>query len=103
MNDIEAITSLHLRNEAQFFTFQLEKDGDLYAINIFKIKEIIKYNNEFIDIISDTPFVEGLIVVRDYNIPVVDMRKWFYYRGLDINLDKFAIPSDNKIVSRHYI
>ncbi len=98
MNDIEAITSLHLRNEAQFFTFQLEKDGDLYAINIFKIKEIIKYNHEFIDIISDTPFVEGLIVVRDYNIPVIDMRKWFYYRGVNVNLDKFAIPSDDKII-----
>ena len=98
MNDIDAITSLHLRNEAQFFTFQLEKNGDLYAINIFKIKEIIKYNHEFIDIISDTPFVEGLIVVRDYNIPVVDMRKWFYYRGVNVNLDKFAIPSDDKII-----
>ena len=64
MNDIDAITSLHLRNEAQFFTFQLEKDGDLYAINIFKVKEIIKYQNEFIDIMSDAPFVDGLIIVR---------------------------------------
>jgi len=98
MNDIDAITTLHLRNEAQFFTFQLEKDGDLYAINIFKIKEIIKYHNEFVDIISDVPFVEGLITMRNYNIPVIDMRKWFFYREMNINLDKFAIPSDDKII-----
>jgi len=99
MNEIDAITTLHLRNEAQFFTFSLEKDGDLYAINIFKIKEIIKYNNEFIDIISDVPFVEGLIVVRDYNIPVIDMRKWFHYReNLNINLDNYAVENKDKII-----
>jgi two-component system chemotaxis response regulator CheV len=98
MNDIDTITSLHLRNEAQFFTFNLEEDGDLYAINIFKIKEIIKYNEPFVDIMADVPFVEGLIRVRNYNIPVVDMRKWFYYRGVNINLDNYAIPSDDKII-----
>jgi len=99
MNKVDAVTTLHLRNEAQFFTFQLEKDGDLYAINIFKIKEIVKYNHELIDIMSDVPFVEGLIVVRDYNIPVIDMRKWFYYReGVNINLDNYGIPSDDKII-----
>ena len=99
LNKIDAMTTLHLRNEAQFFTFDLEKDGDLYAINIFKIKEIIKYNNEFVDIMSDVGFVEGLIVIRDINIPVVDMRKWFYYReGLNLDLDKYEIPSNDKII-----
>jgi two-component system chemotaxis response regulator CheV len=98
MSDIDAITTLHLRNEAQFFTFNLEKDGDLYAINIFKIKEIIKYNEPFIDIMADVPFVEGLIVVRDYNIPVVDMRKWFYYRGVNVDLDAYKVPTDDKII-----
>ena len=98
MNDIDTITSLHLRNEAQFFTFQLEEGGDLYAINIFKIKEIIKYNQQFIDIMSNVPFVEGIIVVRDYNIPVVDMRKWFFYRGVDINLENYKIDSDDKVI-----
>ena len=98
MNEVDAITSLHLRNEAQFFTFQLEKDGDLFAINIFKIKEIIKYNEQFIDIMSDVPFVEGMIVVRDYNIPVVDMRKWFFYRGLGVNLDNYGIQTDERVV-----
>jgi len=98
MNKVDAVTTLHLRNEAQFFTFNLQKNGDLYAINIFKIKEIIKYPNEFIDIISDVPFVEGLITVRDYNIPIIDMRKWFFYRGLNTNLDKFSIPSNDKII-----
>jgi two-component system chemotaxis response regulator CheV len=99
MNEIDAITTLHLRNEAQFFTFNLVENGDLYAINIFKIKEIIKYNNEFIDIISDVPFVEGLIVVRDYNIPVIDMRKWFHYReGLNLNLDNYEIDNKDKVI-----
>ncbi len=98
MNDIDAITSLHLRNEAQFFTFQLEKDGNLYAINIFKVKEIIKYQNEFIDIMSDAPFVDGLIVVRDFNIPVVDMKKWFSYKGENSIKNLKGIESLDKII-----
>ena len=98
MNDVDAITTLHLRNEAQFFTFQLEEDGDLYAINIFKIKEIIKYNEQIIDIMSSVPFVEGMIVVRDYNIPIVDMRKWFFYRGVNVKLDNCGVESNDKVI-----
>jgi len=98
MNKVDEVTTLHLRNEAQFFTFNLEENGDLYAINIFKIKEVVKYNEEFIDIMSEVHFVEGLIVVRDFNIPVIDMRKWFAYRGINVNLDEYAIPSKDKII-----
>jgi two-component system chemotaxis response regulator CheV len=98
LNKVDEVTSLHLRNEAQFFTFQLEKDGNLYAINIFKIKEIIKYKEEFIDIMSSVPFVEGLITVRDFNIPIIDMKKWFNYTGMNTNLDKYAVDSEDKII-----
>lgn len=98
MNKVDEVTSLHLRNEAQFFTFQLEKDGNLYAINIFKIKEIIKYKEEFIDIMSGIPFVEGLITVRDFNIPIIDMKKWFNYKGINTNLDKYGVKSEDKII-----
>jgi len=98
INKIDEVTSLHLRNEAQFFTFQLEKDGDLYAINIFKIKEIIKYNANFIDIMSEVPFIEGLITIRNFNIPVIDMKKWFSYRGVNTNLDNYAIEGDDKVI-----
>jgi len=98
MNKVDEITSLHLRNEAQFFTFELEENGDLYAINIFKIKEIIKYQKEFIDILTDVPFVDGMITVRDFNIPVIDLRKWFYYRGVKVDLSKYEIQNDSKII-----
>jgi two-component system chemotaxis response regulator CheV len=98
LNKVDEVTSLHLRNEAQFFTFQLEKDGNLYAINIFKIKEIIKYKEEFIDIMSSVPFVEGLITVRNFNIPVIDMKKWFHYKGINTNLDKYGVKSEDKII-----
>jgi two-component system chemotaxis response regulator CheV len=98
MNKVDEVTSLHLRNEAQFFTFRLEKEGDLYALNIFKIKEIIKYKEEFIDIMTGIPFVEGMILIRNFNIPVIDMKKWFHYKGVNTNLDKYSIESDDKII-----
>jgi len=98
MNKVDEVTTLHLRNEAQFFTFQLKENGDLYAINIFKIKEIIQYKEEFVDIMSGVPFLEGLITIRNFNVPVVDMRKWFHYNGLNVNLDKYGVESDNKVI-----
>ncbi len=100
MQNIDSITTSHLRNEAQFLVFHLEKDGDLFAINIFKVKEIIKYNDKITDMIQDSKgFMEGVVSVREFNIPVIDLRKWFYAKSnLNINLANYAVESDSYIV-----
>ena len=43
---IDQITSLHKNNELQLLCFKLDKDGDLYATNVFKIREVIKYDGD---------------------------------------------------------
>jgi len=98
--DVNNITTLHLRNEAQFLTFHLEKDGDLFAINIFKVKEIIKYKEKITDMIQDSKgFVEGMATIREFNIPIVDLRKWFHSKGSSkFNLENYAIESDDYII-----
>ncbi len=98
MNQIEAITSLHLRNEVQFFTFSLEENGDVYAMNIFKIKEILKYQGKVVEIGSEIPFIEGIINVRNITIPVVDLRKWFFYDGTNKDLSEYGIKSKDYLV-----
>ena len=98
MNKVDEVTSLHLRNEAQFFTFRLKENGNLYAVNIFKLKEIVMYKKPFIDILTDVPFVEGMITIRDLNIPVIDMKKWFAYSGVNVDLSKYGVESENRII-----
>ncbi len=77
---IDQITSLHKNNELQLLCFKLDKDGDLYATNVFKIREVIKYEGYITKISYDkSSLLEGLITIRDLTIPLVDMKKWFYY------------------------
>ncbi|TLD96548.1 chemotaxis signal transduction protein CheV [Helicobacter jaachi] len=83
-NSIDKTTSLHLNNEVQFlcFTLEEEKDGvsQLYAMNVFKIREIIYYDNELTQTAGDNSgIVLGYLTVRDETIPLVDMRRWLYY------------------------
>ncbi|MCI6216962.1 MAG: chemotaxis protein [Helicobacter sp.] len=80
MSQIDQVTSLHKNNELQLLCFRLEKGKDLYAVNVFKIREVIKYSGS-LTIVSHEPnsMVEGLIAIREMTIPLIDMRKWFFY------------------------
>lgn len=97
MSNIDQVTSLHKNNELQLLCFRLEKDKDLYAVNVFKIREVVKYNGT-ITIVSHEPnsLVEGLITIRELTIPLVDMRKWFFYDPAMPNKDlrKFGVPRE---------
>ncbi len=80
MSNIDQVTNLHKNNELQLLCFRLEKGRDLYAVNVFKIREVVKYNGT-ITIVGHEPnsLVEGLITIRELTIPLIDMRKWFFY------------------------
>lgn len=78
--NVDKITNLHKNNELQLLCFRIEKGKDLYAVNVFKIREVVKYRG-VITIVSHEPssLVEGLITIRELTIPLIDMRKWFFY------------------------
>ncbi|MGP1580402.1 MAG: chemotaxis protein CheW [Wolinella sp.] len=77
---IDQVTNLHRNNELQLLCFRLEKDKDLYAVNVFKIREVVKYRGN-ITIVSHegSSLVEGLITIRELTIPLIDLKKWFHY------------------------
>ncbi|WP_120944881.1 MULTISPECIES: chemotaxis protein [Helicobacter] len=77
---IDQVTNLHRNNELQLLCFRLGKNKDLYAVNVFKIREVVKYDGT-LTMISHEPnsLVEGLIIIRELTIPLIDMKKWFYY------------------------
>lgn len=80
MSKIDQVTSLHKNNELQLLCFRLEKGRDLYAVNVFKIREVIKYSGSLTIVSHEAnSLVEGLITIREMTIPLIDMRKWFFY------------------------
>lgn len=77
---VDQVTSLHKNNELQLLCFRLEEGKDLYAVNVFKIREVVKYNGPLNTVsFEDNALVEGLITIRSMTLPLVDMRKWFHY------------------------
>lgn len=85
---VDQVTSLHKNNELQLLCFRLEEEGDLYAVNVFKIREVVKYDGQ-LSIVSyeKHALVEGLITIRGMTLPLVDMKKWFHYDPKDPKRD----------------
>lgn len=105
IENIDKTTTLHLKNEAQFLCFTLEEEQEgltqLYAMNVFKVREIIYYNDALTETEGDNAGVLlGFLTVRDETIPLVDMRRWLYFNPSDPhkNLKDYSIQSDKCLV-----
>lgn len=97
MSNIDQVTSLHKNNELQLLCFRLEKNKDLYAVNVFKIREVVKYAGVLTVVSHEkNSLVEGLITIRELTIPLIDMRKWFFYDSSLPNKDlhNFKVQRD---------
>lgn len=101
---IDQVTNLHRNNELQLLCFRLEEGKDLYAVNVFKIREVVKYRGGITVVSHDSgSLVEGLITIRELTIPLIDLKKWFHYdpRTKDKNLKEYAIkrhPGEDDII-----
>ncbi len=101
MLDIDKTTQLYLNNEVQFFCFGLGVKEQVYAVNIFKVREVIRYDGEITRISNGKcSLLEGLITVRDETLPLVDLKKWFRYdpRDKEIDLSTHGIECDELFV-----
>ncbi|PAF41843.1 chemotaxis protein CheW [Helicobacter sp. 11S03491-1] len=103
ISDIDKTTSLHLNNEVQFLCFTLDGDLDsqLYAMNVFKIREIIYYDGEFTETAGENDGIMlGFLTVRGESIPLVDMKRWLYYSSADPKRDlrPYSITSKKSLV-----
>ncbi len=60
-------------NELEVIEFSI---GDnLYGINVAKVREIIRFPEEIIDVPNSHPSLRGLINLRDSVIPIIDLPK----------------------------
>jgi two-component system chemotaxis response regulator CheV len=101
MQNIDQVTGLYKNNELQLMCFKIAQESDIFAINVYKLREIIKYEGKVTDISTSSQLILGLVTLRKETIPVVDLKRWFSY---DANfpqkdLSKEGVEDDDVILA----
>jgi two-component system, chemotaxis family, chemotaxis protein CheV len=96
LSDIDQITALHKNNEAQFLCFRTHEGGELYAVNVFKVQEIIK-NDRRLTLVDHeaSRLLDGIITFRGLTVPLIDINKWFHYDAEHEERDLSAYSLDD--------
>ncbi len=79
LDNVDAATNLAKNNELQLLVFRVSnsKDSAYYAINVFKTREVVESRNHYLtQIPSAHPLLEGTIILRDLQIPILNLPAW---------------------------
>ncbi len=83
-NSVEQLTRAHLRNVQQLAVFYTGK-GNIYAINIAKIKAfIITEEVSISDTPTDNDIIQGIATIRGVPITLVNLDRWLGHPALPI-------------------
>ncbi|HIP53860.1 MAG TPA: chemotaxis signal transduction protein CheV [Sulfurimonas autotrophica] len=81
LDNVDAATNLAKNNELQLLVFRVseKKDSAYYAINVFKTREVVESKNHFLtQIPSSHPLLEGTIILRNLQIPILNLPQWLH-------------------------
>jgi len=79
IDQVDAATQLAKNNEVQLLVFKASpaEDAGYYAINVFKTREVVEAKNHFLtQIPSAHHLLEGTIVLRGVQIPILNLPLW---------------------------
>lgn len=96
LENVDAATNLAKNNEVQLLVFRISNKSDsaYYAINVFKTKEVVESKNHFMtQIPSAHKMLEGTIVLRGMQIPILNLPLW-----LGVTLTKDEVKKSNILV-----
>ena len=96
LDNVDAATNLAKNNELQLLVFRVseKKDSAYYAINVFKTREVVEAKNHYLtQIPSPHPLLEGTIILRGMQIPILNLPAW-----LGVTLTKDEITRSNILV-----
>ena len=82
MDHVDASTQLAQNNEVQLLVFKASngEETPFYAINVFKTREVVEAKNHFLtQIPSAHPLLEGTIVLRGVQIPILNLPLWLQH------------------------
>ena len=103
IEEIDATTQLAQNNEVQLLVFKVSEDesSSYYAINVFKTREVVNAKEHFLtQIPGSNPLLEGTIILRGLQIPILDLPKWL---GIELTKEqkensKFLICDFNGVM-----
>jgi len=90
LDNVDAATNLAKNNELQLLVFRIseKEDSAYYAINVFKTREVVESRNHYLtQIPSSHPLLEGTIILRTLQIPILDLPRWL---GNDLDQDEMS-------------
>jgi len=96
LDNVDAATNLAKNNELQLLVFKVSQrdDSAYYAINVFKTREVVESRNHYLtQLPSAHPLLEGTIVLRDMQIPILNLPAW-----LGVQLTKEEVQRSNILV-----
>jgi len=79
LDNVDAATNLAKNNELQLLVFRISESEDsaYYAINVFKTREVVEAKNHYLtQIPSAHPLLEGTIILRGLQIPILNLPEW---------------------------
>ena len=96
LDNVDAATNLAKNNELQLLVFRVSdnKDSAFYAINVFKTREVVESKNHYLtQIPSSHPLLEGTIILRGLQIPILNLPAW-----LGKPIDKEDLKKSNILI-----
>lgn len=94
-SSVDDRTKLSLRNQVELLCFRLAPGGTIFAVNVFKVREAVKFHSLTELPEAEENAIDGLLTLRNEIIPVVDMAFWLY-GGLPMMVDGQAVKIDDK-------
>jgi len=79
LDNVDAATNLAKNNELQLLVFRIndKKDSAYYAINVFKTREVVETKNHYLTQIPSAHYLlEGTIMLRGLQIPILNLPAW---------------------------
>lgn len=96
LEHVDAATSLAKNNEVQLLVFKIDssESSPYYAINVFKTREVVESKRHHLTQIPGAhPLLEGTIVLRELQIPILNLPRW-----LGHELDDHAKRHSNLLI-----
>lgn len=79
LEHVDAATNLAKNNELQLLVFKADdtEESSYYAINVFKTREVVEASRHYLTLLpSAHPLLEGTIILRGMQIPVLNLPLW---------------------------
>ena len=96
LDNVDASTNLAKNNELQLLVFRVSEGikSAYYAINVFKTREVVEAKNHYLtQIPSSDRLLEGTIMLRNLQIPILNLPEW-----LGVHLSKDEIVKSNILI-----